>query len=247
MKWFAYLLGLANLALWVWSSSLPSVQEWAPQGRPLPRVARLQLANEQATAEHAAGNAHDATPSAPDQEQMAPEQVQDRPPVSPAPSSGAWQCMRIGGLLNRGQAESVIADLPPVKTQIRPYERVLPPLHWVVTPVYPTRAAATGTLRRLQRAGIDSYLVTEGEQRNAISLGLFHGLSAAQDLAEALRHNQGLRIRILSWERRQTEYAVLLRFEKKGIDIAGLSRNVPENADLQIIPCESVASPSKTP
>jgi len=45
--------------------------------------------------------------------------------------------------------------------------------YWVIIPPKPSEKQALRLLRQLQLANIDSYIVTQGEYANAISLGLF--------------------------------------------------------------------------
>ncbi len=56
----------------------------------------------------------------------------------------------------------------------------LPALYWVFIPPFSTEAEAVSALRRLQENSKDSYLVTEGEFENAISLGVFRVVSSAE-------------------------------------------------------------------
>lgn len=51
--------------------------------------------------------------------------------------------------------------------------------NWVVLPSFPSRRAALASLRELQSKGIDSYVITRGDWKNAISLGLFKQYESA--------------------------------------------------------------------
>lgn len=51
--------------------------------------------------------------------------------------------------------------------------------NWVVLPSFPSRRAALSSLRELQSKGIDSYVITRGDWKNAISLGLFKKYESA--------------------------------------------------------------------
>lgn len=78
------------------------------------------------------------------------------------------------------------------------------PWHWVIIPPLPSRAAGLAKLRQLQAAGIDSYLVTEGEQQNAISLGLFESQRAAQRVLEG-RRKAGMAAELTLFKRTRPE------------------------------------------
>jgi hypothetical protein len=69
-------------------------------------------------------------------------------------------------LVDRLSALDIVAD---VKELVVPGE----PTFWVHIPPLPSRKLALQKLRELQRLKIDSFLVTEGENTNAISLGFF--------------------------------------------------------------------------
>ncbi len=60
----------------------------------------------------------------------------------------------------------------------------LAPVHWVYIAPAKTRAAAVETLRQLQAERVDSFMVTEGEYMNAISLGYFSKIESAQMIME---------------------------------------------------------------
>jgi len=59
--------------------------------------------------------------------------------------------------------------------------------YWVMLPPYDTRRRALQTLRELQARKIDSYLVSSGDFKNAISLGLFSREELAKGVQEKIR------------------------------------------------------------
>lgn len=52
-------------------------------------------------------------------------------------------------------------------------------LHWVYLPAYKTREEAARMLKELHYRGVDSFIVTEGEDQNAVSLGYFSNKESA--------------------------------------------------------------------
>ena len=62
--------------------------------------------------------------------------------------------------------------------------QTLPPVHWVYIAPAVTRDAAIKTLRKLQSAGVDSFMVADGEYANAISLGYFSKIDSARGVMD---------------------------------------------------------------
>lgn len=101
-------------------------------------------------------------------------------------SSGTMSCVELGWFESAEDAERHAERI--AGSGSRPYEvfereRALPSLHWVLIPPQPP-AVAQSDLRELEARGVDAYLVTEGENRNAISLGLFESREAAISMLE---------------------------------------------------------------
>ena len=55
-------------------------------------------------------------------------------------------------------------------------------LHWVYLPAVPDKEVALRVLRELQAKGVDSFIVAEGVDANAISLGYFSSADSARGL-----------------------------------------------------------------
>ena len=80
------------------------------------------------------------------------------------------------------------------------------PVYWVYLRAAPSRAAALATLRKLQAARIDSFLVgEEGKDKNAISLGFFERKASAESLQKQ-RIDQGYDARLVKKERHRDQY-----------------------------------------
>ena len=77
--------------------------------------------------------------------------------------------------------------------------------NWVLIPARESRKASLQLLRELQTKKIDSYLVAEGDQRNAISLGLFQKSSSALGVQEKMAA-AGYEAEIRTLERIDYEY-----------------------------------------
>jgi hypothetical protein len=59
--------------------------------------------------------------------------------------------------------------------------------HWVHIPPLSNRQQSLQLLRELQGRGIDSYIITQGELAEGISLGLFRNQTSAEKLTEKMR------------------------------------------------------------
>lgn len=78
-------------------------------------------------------------------------------------------------------------------------------LNWVYLPPAATREEALRTLRQLQSQGVDSFIVSEGGDANAISLGYFSGAESARGLMVKMR-TSGYPAEVRETAREVTEY-----------------------------------------
>ncbi|EON90571.1 hypothetical protein MARLIPOL_18100 [Marinobacter lipolyticus SM19] len=222
MKWLALILLVANAALWYYGSSpqTPSRGVGAGDGK-LPRVATLKP--------EAEGSA------------VTPE---------PAPSPSLLYCGRLGWFESEADLNEMAATLGMAQDEyiVERRERELAPLHWVLIPPQPADQARK-MFRDIQRRGIDSYLVTEGESRNAISLGLFESREAAVSVLEE-KNRQNLNAVLAIFPRNQISYA--LSFEAGLFDDSeqaeALEADYSEDFDfVEIKRCEGIATLKKSP
>lgn len=117
--------------------------------------------------------------------------------------------------------------------------------YWVYLPPLASRQASLRQLRELQARKIDSYIITQGDLANGISLGIFPRSDSAQSVMQRLRdagYESSLReltrahrsfwVRISPQSRRLADDSLLQRL---AFDFKGLEQ--------QLMPCEGVASP----
>ncbi|MGY1425820.1 hypothetical protein [Lysobacter sp. A289] len=161
------LLVVLNLgvALW-WALRVP-----APADAPAiaDGVARLQLVTE-TRADPAIVPAASSTPA---------EQVQAEPS----------QCFRFGPFADAAAARQAQLRLQPqlLRASIRSLSAGTPRSWQVLLPPLPSRDEAQDTAKRVLAAGFkDYYVIGDGGQANAISLGLFGGESSARQHAASL-------------------------------------------------------------
>ena len=134
--------------------------------------------------------------------------------IGMAQSPTPLMCVRLGLLESLEDARRLVERQPmagDVSMSWQEVETTLPPFHWVIIPPQP-RPVALKQFRDIQRQGIDSYLVTEGENRNAISLGLFESRKAAISVLEE-KKRQNLNAILANFPRNQISYALVFKAE----------------------------------
>lgn len=116
--------------------------------------------------------------------------------------------------------------------------------YWVYLPPLASRQASLRQLRELQARKIDSYIISQGDLANGISLGIFPRHDSADSVISRLRRagyepllrelpraNRSHWVRIAPESRRLVDDSLL---ERLSLDFNGLQH--------QLMPCEGVAS-----
>lgn len=103
---------------------------------------------------------------------------------STASGSLGGLCPAVGPFSALSEADDVLASLKGLGYQgaVRPVRVQRDLLHWVYLPPYPARDKALKVLRELQAREVDSFVVADGEDANAISLGYFSSEESARGL-----------------------------------------------------------------
>ncbi|MBE0487359.1 hypothetical protein [Marinobacter sp.] len=156
-------------------------------------------------------------------------------------------CVRIGWFESRDEAERFGVQFAE-DFVVQEVERELPPLNWVMIPPQ-SREAALAEFRVLYAGGVESYVVSEGEYRNAISLGLFESRSAAESVLEQKRQ-QNLNVVLVNFPRNRIGYALVLGVdpERETELVQAVESDNHGNFDfVEIYACEGVATPEKNP
>lgn len=248
MRLLVLMLILANLGLLWYLQQHPESERAQPDtdGR-LPRVAELELIGE-SDRERAAPVA----PS-PDAEEVSAESVPEPLPAKEAGPEPVRYCYTAGwfDLVEDARAarSELLVERPGLDVSVEGVERELSPLHWVIVPPYPSENAALEAFRDFQRRGIDSFLVTEGSRKNAISLGLFESRSAAERVL-AQRKSENLNAELALFPRNQLSYALVFEAAylpespELGADRAEYGRRFES---VEIKRCEGVATAEKSP
>lgn len=162
MRWVFYSLLILNLVYLVWNlvdlgtSSVEPVQSYQPESS-APRELTLLA------------------------EARADEPASDG---SSAPAERQRLCPVVGPFETRADGEQGLEALAEAGYQgrVRGIQVEKDRLHWVYIPPLDNREEALQTLRELQSRGVDSFVVSEDEDRNAISLGYFKSEDSARGL-----------------------------------------------------------------
>ncbi|QSP96486.1 hypothetical protein LPB19_06195 [Marinobacter salinisoli] len=157
----------------------------------------------------------------------------------------------MGWLESRDVAVQLVERQPPAaqaRFTVLEEKRELPPFNWIIIPPQP-RPEALKQFREIQRRGIDSYLVTGGENRNAISLGLFESREAALSVLEQ-KKRQNLNAVLANFPRNQISYALAFEGNPALVEelVPAVEAGYGSKFDfVEINPCEGVATPKKNP
>ncbi|SHN12647.1 SPOR domain-containing protein [Phytopseudomonas punonensis] len=142
-----------------------------------------------------------------------------------------------------GQVEQRLLSLD-IRSQMQVVESAGAVDYWVYLPPLASRQASLRQLRELQARKIDSYIISQGDLANGISLGIFPRHDSADSVITRLRRagyepllrelpraNRSHWVRIAPESRRLVDDSLL---ERLSLDFNGLQH--------QLMPCEGVAS-----
>ena len=118
-------------------------------------------------------------------------------------------CVSVGPYEDEAVGRSLIKNLAVegVASELDQLELSKELQYWVILPPFPTRKEAMQSLRNLQAKKIDSYLISSGELRNSISLGLFSKKQSAQGVLASVK-DAGFPAQLVEKERVRSEFWV---------------------------------------
>lgn len=104
-------------------------------------------------------------------------------------SANSERCYSVGPFKDDDDAKflSVRAEALGFESEIRSLATGGSVENWVHIPPLPNRQQSLQLLRELQGRGVDSYIITQGELAEGISLGLFKNQTSARNLTKKMR------------------------------------------------------------
>lgn len=241
MKWIAFALLVVNIGVWYVAQGRPASMFSAQEnGGALPRVETLKPPGAESASEPSlrSGSGMDG-------------QSLNNTVDKPAGPGVSLVCVRLGWIESEPMAQALVESHrgeSASRFQIEEVVQSKPPLNWVIIPPQP-REVALRQFREIQRQGIDSYLVTRGENKNAISLGIFESRDAAITVLEE-KKRQNLNAVLVKFTRNQISYALTFeaRPESAKAMVGAIEADHGKKFDfVEINPCKGVATPEKNP
>lgn len=163
------------------------------------------------------------------------------------PAAPAAACLFLGGFSAEERARLLTQRLLSLDVQasVQTVDAAAGMDYWVYLPPLASRQASLWQLRELQARKIDSYIITEGDLADGISLGIFQRKDSADSIVERLKA-AGYDALIRELARSQHDYWVQVVPESSRLVDDSLVRQLavdfPE-LQKQTMPCKSVASP----
>nr|ADI18753.1 hypothetical protein [uncultured gamma proteobacterium HF4000_36I10] len=203
LRWVFVLLLLANVlyAGWNWQQQRSATMAEARQAS----VARPSLVLvDELEAPPVAAVQSDAAPI---EESSSPEEL-------------SRQCWFAGDYADKDTADRAVSVIQGMQLEARLNAREVPdePDYWVHVGPFESRDRAVRALQQLRGRNIDSFLIDEGELKNAISLGFFSQKSSAQRLLSRYR-NLEYRLQVHEVPRFATHYDLYALGRVEGDDI----------------------------
>lgn len=174
----------------------------------------------------------------------------DRERVRPETASAsevadADSCLFLGSFQLSAQAQQLEQRLTAldIQAEVRSVNAAAGLDYWVYLAPLASRQASLRQLKELQARRIDSYIITQGDLANGISLGIFPRHDSAESVMRRLR-DAGYEPLLRELPRAQRSFWVRVAPQSRRlVDDALESLSVDFNGlQHQIMPCESVAS-----
>ncbi|SDI77857.1 SPOR domain-containing protein [Pseudomonas panipatensis] len=167
-----------------------------------------------------------------------------------APSSGAAQqngaCIYFGPFAEERRAKSLEQRLTTLdmRVSLQAVDASAGTDFWVYLPPLASRQASLWQLRELQARKIDSYIITEGDLADGISLGIFQTKDSADAVVLRLK-SAGYEAQVRELTRNQHDFWLQVAPESGRLADDALARQLvvdfPE-LQRQIMPCKNVAT-----
>ena len=156
-------------------------------------------------------------------------------------------CLFLGGLEEESVAHAVEQRL--LSTDIKATVEVLDAAvgldYWVYLAPLASRQASLRQLKELQARKIDSYIISQGDLVNGISLGIFPRSDSAESVIQRLRE-AGYEPMLRELARAHRNYWVKISPESRILVSDALLSRLAEDflgLEHQLMPCEGIATP----
>lgn len=222
MRWFFLLLLVLNLFYYVWHQQQAPLRVKEVEPMTLYKGERQGI----------------RLLDAADRAKMRPELAQ--------PSSVVDEtCLFLGSFQGEDAARQIEQRLIAldIEAQVRAVDAAAGLDYWVYLAPLASRQASLRQLKELQARKIDSYIITQGDLANGISLGIFPRSDSAESVMQRLR-DAGYEPMLRELPRAQRSFWVRVAPESRRLADDVLQQLASDFKDLQhqIMPCESVAS-----
>lgn len=156
-------------------------------------------------------------------------------------------CLFLGGFEQESQAvviEQRLLSLD-IRSRVQSVDAAAGLDYWVYLPPLASRQASLRQLKELQARRIDSYIITQGELANGISLGIFPRVDSAESVMQRLR-DAGYEPALKELPRAHRSYWVRIAPESRRLADDSLLQRLAfdfNGLQHQLMPCEGVATP----
>jgi hypothetical protein len=160
-------------------------------------------------------------------------------------------CMLLGPMVDKAKALQLINvfKLRSVDVELVAQGITKAPNYWVYLAPFESRKAAVKKLKEMQGAKVDSYLITQGDLANGISLGVFENIDSARRMS-GRRRNQGYDVKITELGKKEYEYwvAIMKEYtEELDAEVSEIMNELELLFEKRQIYCKSVASEKQLP
>jgi hypothetical protein len=161
--------------------------------------------------------------------------------------SGSAVCLYLGSFEDEEVARALEQRLLSldIRSRVQTVDATAGVDYWVYLAPLASRQASLRQLKELQARKIDSYIISQGDLVNGISLGMFPRSDSAEGVMQRLRE-AGYEPMLRELSRAHRAYWVRIAPESRRLAddglLEGLARDF-ERLEHQLMPCESVASP----
>ncbi|HLD66951.1 MAG TPA: SPOR domain-containing protein [Pseudomonas sp.] len=167
--------------------------------------------------------------------------------VSVAPEVVEAVCLYLGGFEQEDAARVIEQRLLSldIQSRVQSVSAAGGTDYWVYLSPLASRQASLRQLKELQARKIDSYIITQGDLANGISLGIFPRTDSAESVMQRLRE-AGYEPRLRELSRAQRSFWVRIAPESRRLADETLLQQLAQDfvgLQHQLMPCESVATP----